>query len=69
MITVSTLSDEYVAADYYNQFDYTKILKNIDDTEVLTFTISDTNLEVLRKDMDPDRYYLFFQAYYLNQEN
>ncbi|MDX2415375.1 MAG: hypothetical protein QNK33_09320, partial [Bacteroidales bacterium] len=69
MITVSTLADEYVAADYYNQFDYTKVLKNIADTEVLTFTISDTNLEVLREDMDPDRYYLFFQAYYLNQEN
>ena len=66
LITVSTLADEFIAAEYYNNFDYTRVLNNIGDTEVLTFTITPANMEVFRNDKDPDRYYLFFEDNYLN---
>lgn len=69
MITVGTLADEFVAADYYNKFDYTRVLNNLGNTEVLTFTITPANMEVFRKDKDPDRYFLFFEDNYLNINN
>ena len=69
MITVGALADEFVAADYYNKFDYTSVLNNIGNTEVLTFTITPANMEVFRRDKDPDRYFLFFEDNYLNINN
>jgi tetratricopeptide (TPR) repeat protein len=68
MITVGPVADEFIAADYYNQFDYLKVLNNIGATEVITFTITPANLEVLMNDKDPDRYYLFFKENYLDIE-
>jgi hypothetical protein len=66
MITVGLLADEFVAADYYNQFDYTGVFNKLDGAALITFTITQANMEVFRKDKDPDRYYLFFEDNYLN---
>ena len=68
MITVRTLEDEFEAADYYNSFDYTGILKDTGTTEILIFTITEANMEVFLKDKDPDRYNFFFEKHYLNSE-
>lgn len=69
MITVGPLADEFIAAEYFNDFDYARVLNNIGETEVLTFTITPANLEVFMDDKDPDRYYIFFENNYLNPDN
>lgn len=69
MITVSSLADEFIAAEYYNQFEYSKIIGDTGESEVYTFTITEENLKVLNRDKDPDRYKLFFEENYLNQNN
>jgi len=69
MITVGPLADEFIAAEYFNNFDYTRILNNLGGAEVITFTITPANMDVFRDDKDPDRYFLFFKDNYLNPNN
>ncbi len=66
MITVEPLADEFVAADYYNRFDYASVFNNLGNAEIMIFTITPANMDVFRNDKDPDRYYLFFEDNYLN---
>lgn len=68
MISVRTLEDEFVAAEYYNNFDYSGILKNTGSAEIMIFTITEANMETFLKDKDPDRYNFFFENHYLNPE-
>lgn len=65
MITVSGFSDFAQAFGYYNTFSAEKYVRNPSASRMMTFIISNDNLNVLNKDKDPGRYQLFFIENYL----
>lgn len=60
MITVSGFAGNSEAWDYFRNFRHEKIIRNPSGTKIYTFLINKTNLEILRKDRNPERYFLFF---------
>jgi hypothetical protein len=65
MITVSGFSGYAQTLDYYNTFKTEKLVRNSSGSNMYTFVISSSNLNVLTKDKNPDRYLLFFKENYL----
>jgi hypothetical protein len=65
MITVSGFSSYTQALEYYNGFQTDKFIRNSAGTRMMTFLISDYNLNMLNNDKDPGRYQLFFFDNYL----
>ncbi len=65
LITVSGFAGFSQAMSYYNSFITERIVRNPSGTGMVKFLISNTNLQVLNKDLDPDRYLLFFKENYL----
>ena len=65
MITVSGFTSYRQAYDYYNSFQFEKLVRNSSGIKMLTFIISKENLKVLNKDKNPGRYQLFFTEKYL----
>jgi hypothetical protein len=64
-IIVGTFQDIATAMEYYNNFNPPEILRNVGDSEILSFIISSSNFEGFNTDKDADKYYLFFRENYL----
>lgn len=60
MITVSGFASNKEAWDYFRNFRHEKIIRNPSGTKIYTFLINKPNLEILMKDRNPERYFLFF---------
>ncbi|HUV00490.1 MAG TPA: tetratricopeptide repeat protein [Bacteroidales bacterium] len=65
MITVSGFSNNQEAWDYYTNFSISQIIRNPSDVVIMSFLINNANQEVLKKDKNPERYFLFFNENYL----
>jgi tetratricopeptide (TPR) repeat protein len=61
LITVSGFPDFAKAIDYFNSFKPEKVVRNPKGVKIMTFVISDNNLNVLKNDKNPGRYQLFFR--------
>ncbi|MBN1388778.1 MAG: tetratricopeptide repeat protein [Bacteroidales bacterium] len=64
-ITVGIFQDIANAMEYYYNFNPPEILRNIGESEILSFIISSSNFESFSADKDADKYYLFFRENYL----
>lgn len=60
MITVSGFTSNTEAWDYYRNFRLEKIIRNPSGTKIYNFLINKTNLDILKNDRNPERYFLFF---------
>ena len=69
LITVSGFANFSQAMSYYNSFRTDRVIRNPSGTGMIKFLISNNNLQVLNKDMDPGRYFLFFKENYLPGTN
>jgi tetratricopeptide (TPR) repeat protein len=67
MITVSGFADFRQAMDYFSAFNSAKNVRNPTGVKMYTFIISNNNLKVLNNDKNPERYRLFFNEKYLNE--
>lgn len=65
MITVTGFSDNRQAWEYYDAFDAGKHIRNSSGKNIMTFLISNNNLQILNKDKNPERYFIFFKEKYL----
>ena len=65
LILVSGFSDFAKAMDYFNAFKTEKIVRNATSAKMMTFIISNDNLNALKSDKNPDRYLLFFKDNFL----
>jgi hypothetical protein len=65
IITVSGFSDYTQTLDYYKTFSIEKNIRNLSGIKMMTFIISNSNLDILNKDGNPGRYQLFFMDNYL----
>ncbi len=67
IITVSGFPDYVKALEYYSAFAADKLVRNTSGAKMFTFIISRDNLNVLNKDRNPERYFLFFKEKYLHE--
>jgi len=65
MITVSGFTDFSQAFEYYNNFLFEKLVRNPSGSKMMSFIISNKNLNALKSDKNPERYQLFFKEKYL----
>ena len=65
MITVSGFKSYIQSLEYYKAFDITKYMRNATGAKMYSFIINTGNLDVLNKDLNPERYMLFFKENYL----
>ncbi len=66
MIKVSGFQDYSEAWDYYRNSATARFLRNASGARIMTFLINNNNLRMLEKDKNPERYLLFFNENYLN---
>jgi tetratricopeptide (TPR) repeat protein len=69
MITVGNFTNAEQALEYYRTFVPETIVRNAKKDEIITFVISNSNLDTLNKDKDPNRYQIFFSGTYINKTN
>lgn len=69
MITVSGFPDIITTMEYFKSFQTGKIVRNTSGSPMMTFIIGKNNMETLGKDKNPERYRLFFNEKYLNNES
>jgi tetratricopeptide (TPR) repeat protein len=68
MITVSGFAKFSQSMDYYKSFNTDRIVRNPSSSKIYAFIISTNNLKTLNTDKNPERYLLFFKAFYLNEK-
>lgn len=68
-ITVSGFKNFSSALDYYKTFNISELVRNPSQSPVFSFLINDSNLAVLKKDNNPERYRIFFMENYINEKN
>jgi tetratricopeptide (TPR) repeat protein len=64
-IIVSGFSGYNQTMDYYKAFRTEKIVRNPTGAKMMTFIISNNNLNAFKNDKNPERYLLFFKGKYL----
>ena len=64
MITVSGFSGYRQAIGYYDAFRTDRFVRNPSGSKMITFLITNKNLQTLNIDKNPDRYFLFFNEKY-----
>lgn len=64
MITVSGFNNNKEAWAYFESFKPERIVRNISQSEYMTFLINDSNMTALKKDKNPARYLIFFRENY-----
>ncbi|MGQ9620283.1 MAG: type IX secretion system periplasmic lipoprotein PorW/SprE [Bacteroidales bacterium] len=64
MITVSGFRDVKDALDYYRAFRTDREVRNPSGIKMITFVIGSKNIEALEKDMNPERYRIYFEENY-----
>jgi hypothetical protein len=65
LVSVKTFRNQQQAMNYLKEITASKeITKDMPETPMIPFVISDRNLEVLRKDKSVDRYLKFFNEKY-----
>ncbi|HOU30702.1 MAG TPA: hypothetical protein PLG42_05530, partial [Bacteroidales bacterium] len=65
MITVAGFKDLNEAMEYYNAFNVEKEIRNQTGAKIIKFIIGRNNFAALQKDMNPDRYRVYFVDNYL----
>jgi hypothetical protein len=65
MISISGFTGYEEAWNYFRDFRTDQIVRNPSNASMITFLINNPNLEILRKDKNPERYFLFFNENYL----
>jgi hypothetical protein len=65
MITVSGFTGFGQSLEYYNNFQFEKLVRNPSASRMMSFIISNKNLNALNTDKNPERYLLFFREKYL----
>jgi tetratricopeptide (TPR) repeat protein len=65
MISVSGFRNYSQVLGYYSAFRIERILRNPSNASMFSFVISSDNLNVLNKDKNPERYFLFFKENYI----
>jgi tetratricopeptide (TPR) repeat protein len=68
IINVSGFTNFKQVSDYYSGFSIEKIVRNQSGTKMYSVIISKENLNKLNNDKNPERYRLFFNENYLQQE-
>jgi tetratricopeptide (TPR) repeat protein len=69
MITVSGFKNYAQAFEYYMTFHIEKLIRNTSGARIFSFVISSKNINTLKKDLNPERYLLFFKENYLHEKN
>ena len=68
IITVSGFKNYKAALNYHNSFNPASVIRNPASAQVFSFIISTDNLEALARDLNPQRYLIFFRENYLKTE-
>jgi hypothetical protein len=50
-------------------FHIEKLIRNTSGARIFSFVISSKNINTLKKDLNPERYLLFFKENYLHEKN
>lgn len=68
IITVTGFKNYKTALSYYNSFNTASVIRNPSNAQIFSFVISTANLEALSRDLNPQRYLIFFRENYLRTE-